>query len=86
MNFSADYFSKLALLNSKTLIVTHIHNTKIEKHLHRRVLNRLLSFRTSFYVSVSKAVYDMVEKKHNMFKKKHIVLYNAIDLDNFKWI
>jgi len=86
MNFSADYFSKLALLNSKTPIVTHIHNTKIEEHLHRRALNRFLSFRTSLYVSVSKAVYNMVEKMHNMFKKKHIVLYNAINLGNFKWI
>jgi glycosyltransferase involved in cell wall biosynthesis len=86
MNFSADYFSKLALLNSKTPIVTHIHNIKIEEHLHRRVLNRFLSFRTNLYVSVSKAVYNMVEKMHNMFKKKHIVLYNAINLDNFKWI
>jgi len=86
MNFSADYFSKLALLDSKTPVVTHIHNTKIEEHLHRRALNRLLSFRTSLYISVSKAVYNMVEKMHNIFKKKHIVLYNAINLDNFKWI
>lgn len=82
MNFSADYFSKLALINSKTPIVTHIHNTKIEEHLHRRALNRFLSFRTSLYISVSKAVYDMVEKMQNMFKKKHIVLYNATNLYN----
>lgn len=86
MNFNADYFSILALLNSKTPIVTHIHSTKIEEHLHRRIINRLLSYRTNLYISVSKAVYNMVEKMHNMFKKKHVVLYNAINLDNFKWI
>ncbi|MGC8791120.1 MAG: glycosyltransferase family 4 protein [Desulfurella sp.] len=86
MNFSADYFSKLALIGSKTPIITHIHNTKIEEHLHRRLINRWLSFRTNLYISVSKAVYDMVEKFHNIFKRKHIVLYNATNLNNFKWI
>ncbi len=86
MNFSADYFSKLALINSSIPIVTHIHNTKIEEYLHRRLINRWLSFRTNLYISVSKAVYDMVEKMHNMFKKQHIILYNAINLNNFKWI
>ena len=85
MNFSAHYFARLAAVDLKIPVVTHIHNTKLERHRHRHFLNRLLSARTDLFISVSKAVYDMAEDSHNLFHKKHIILYNAIDLSRFKY-
>jgi len=84
MHFSADYFSRLAAINLKSKVITHIHNVKVEKRLERKIANKLLSYRTNVFLSVSKEVYKMVEKEHNIAQKPHYVLYNAINPRKFK--
>ncbi|UOD33901.1 glycosyltransferase [Deferribacteraceae bacterium V6Fe1] len=83
MQFSGDYFGRLASIRLKIPIITHIHNIKRERHLHRRIINKLLSYKTNLYISVSKSVKDLVEKDHNIAGRKNIVLYNAINLGSF---
>ncbi|MGA1846129.1 glycosyltransferase [Deferribacter abyssi] len=85
MQFSGDYFGRLASIGLKHNIVTHIQSVRIEKKFHRRILNKILSFKTTCFISVSKSVYDVVEQYHNFFSKKHIVLYNAINLEKFQY-
>ncbi|WP_457754853.1 glycosyltransferase [Thermovibrio ammonificans] len=85
MQFSGDYFSRLALLfNRGVKVVTHIHNIKREKRFERRLFNRLLSYRTDAFLSVSKAVYDYVEREHNLFKRPNYVFYNCINPERLK--
>jgi len=80
MQFSADYFTRVSLfLTRKPKVITHIHSIKVEKRLERKIFNKLLSYRTDAFLSVSKAVYKMVEEEHNVAKKPHYVMYNGID-------
>lgn len=85
MHFSADYFSRLASLGFKrTKIITHIHTIRVEKRRERRLLNKLLSLKTDIFLSVSKSVFEMVEKEHNIAKKPHYILYNAVNFKKFE--
>jgi glycosyltransferase involved in cell wall biosynthesis len=80
MHFSADYFARLAACFCKKVkVITHIHTVKKEKRLERRAINKLLSWRTNLFLSVSKSVFNMVEKEHNLFKRPHYVFYNCIN-------
>lgn len=81
--FSADFFGRIAALGLRRPVVTHIHNTKVERKPHRRLANRLLSHATDLYVSVSGAVKDLVERDHNRALRPSIVLYNAMDFTRF---
>jgi len=79
MQFTGDYFTRLALLfDKRRKVITHIHNTKIEKRFERRLFNKMLSLRTDVFLSVSKEVFEVVEKTHNFFKKPHYIFYNGI--------
>ncbi|SMO50363.1 Glycosyltransferase involved in cell wall bisynthesis [Balnearium lithotrophicum] len=84
MQFSADYFSRISSLSINTKIITHIHNIKREHRIERRIFNKFLSLRTNIFLSVSKEVYRIVEKEHNLFSKPHYILYNGVDFSKFK--
>lgn len=78
-HFSGDYFGRLAAIGLNIPVITHIHNTKIEKRAFRRLMNKVLSNRTDLYISISKMVYERTEEDHNVSRKKHIILYNTFD-------
>ena len=85
MQFSGDYFTRVASIGLRSFkIITHIHNIKRETRVERRMFNKLLSYRTDVFLSVSKEVFEVVEKEHNVAGKPHYVLYNAINVEKFK--
>ena len=79
-HFSADFFGRIAGIIFKKPTITHIHNTKKEKHYHRIAFNKVLSHATTAYISVSKSVHaDCINTQHNTAHKPVHLLYNAID-------
>jgi len=83
-HFSADYFGRLANIFIKKPIIAHIHNIKYEKKHHRRLANKLLSFFTTSYLSVSKDVYKKsIAKHHNTANRPVHILSNMIDEKKF---
>lgn len=79
LQFSGDYFGRLAAWGLGVPVITHIRNVKSEQKLHRRVINRLLSFRTDLYLSVSKAAQETIRREHNIAHRPMQVLYNAVE-------
>jgi glycosyltransferase involved in cell wall biosynthesis len=79
MHNSGDYFGRISSVGLDVPVLTHIHNTKKEKKISRRFSNKLLSYFTTAYISVSNAVNDVVDSDHNLFKRKKFVLHNGID-------
>jgi glycosyltransferase involved in cell wall biosynthesis len=84
MEFSGDYFGRIASLNLKIPVVTHIHNINRQRKLHRRLANKLLSFKTDLFISVSEEVKKVVDLDHNIAKRKNIVLYNGLYIKKFR--
>ena len=66
MQFSADYFSRISSLFLPAKIVAHIHNVKQEK-TRKENSKQILSLKTDVFISVSKEVFKLVEKTHNIF-------------------
>jgi glycosyltransferase involved in cell wall biosynthesis len=83
MHFSADYFGRLAALGLKIPVVTHLHNARKTTKIHRDIANKMLSYATDCFISVSRAVYDNVQKTHNMARRPSVVVYNAINQKKF---
>jgi glycosyltransferase involved in cell wall biosynthesis len=81
LQFSGDYFGRLAAWGLGVPVITHIRNVKSERKLHRRLINKLLSFRTDLYLSVSKAALETIRREHNLARRPMQVLYNAVDPD-----
>lgn len=79
LHFSGDYFGRLASIGLGVPVVTHLRNIKRERKLRRRLANKLLSFFTDMYLSVSGAVADMVSNDHNIARRPSRVIYNAVD-------
>ena len=79
MHRSGDYFGRISSVGLCSPILTHIHNTKKEKKFSRKYLNKILSYFTTSYISVSHAVDRVVDSDHNLFKRKKFVLHNGID-------
>lgn len=79
LQFSGDYFGRLAALGLGVPVVTHIRNVKSEQKLRRRLINKLLSFATTRYLSVSKAAVDTIAREHNLAGRQVQVLYNAVE-------
>ncbi|MDR3043078.1 MAG: glycosyltransferase [Desulfovibrio sp.] len=79
MHISANHHGRLAALGLGIPVVTHLHNVKREKRLHRRLSDKLLSYATTAYLAVSKAVADVVAADHNRAGRPVQVFYNAID-------
>ena len=84
MHNSGDYFGRIASIGLNIPVLTHIHNIKREKKLGRRFFNKILSYLTSGYISVSKAVEVVVDSDHNFFKKDKFILYNGIDTSRYE--
>jgi len=84
MQFSGDYFGRIASIGLPVKVVTHIHNIKKEKRFERRIFNRILSFRTDTFISVSVAVKNYVNKYHNISKRENIILYNGVNFEKLK--
>lgn len=84
LHFGGDYFGRLAAIGLKIPVVTHIRNIKREKKISRRFFNKFLSLFTDAYISISKAVGDVVERDHNLFKRRHFLLYNGFDANRLE--
>ncbi len=85
MQFSGDYFSRVASISLDGFkIITHIHSIKREARAERRLINKVLSYKTDVFLSVSKEVFNIVEREHNIAKRPHYVLYNAINPERLK--
>lgn len=81
LHFGGDYFGRIAAMGLGVPVITHLRNVKREKKPVRRIANKLLSFWTDAYISVSRAVEQVVESDHNMFKRRQYILYNALDTE-----
>lgn len=80
-HFSADLFGRIAARLNGIPVLTHIRNTKTERHLHRRLINKGLSFITDGYIAISKMVErECVTPDHNLADRPIHLLHNAIDL------
>lgn len=79
LQFSGDYFGRLAAWGLGVPVITHIRNVKSERTARRRWINRLLSFRTNLYLSVSEAALETIRREHNLAHRPMQVLYNAVD-------
>jgi glycosyltransferase involved in cell wall biosynthesis len=79
LHFSGDYFGRIAALGLKVPVLTNIRNVKRETKPVRRFCNKLLSFATDAYLSNSRAVDAVVERDHNVSRRRQFLLYNAID-------
>jgi glycosyltransferase involved in cell wall biosynthesis len=79
LHFSGDYFGRLAAVGLGKPVFTHLRNIKTERRKYRRVANRLLSYLTTCYLSVSRKVEEMVQEQHNLAGRPSRVLYNAVD-------
>lgn len=84
MHNSGDYFGRISSIGLGIPVLTHIHNIKREKKIGRRFYNKILSYLTSGYISVSKSVESIVDSDHNYFKKDKFVLYNGIDTNKYE--
>jgi glycosyltransferase involved in cell wall biosynthesis len=79
LQFTGDYFGRLAAWGLGAKVITHIRNVKSERALRRRLINRLLSFRTDLYLSVSNAAAKTIEREHNLAGRPVRVLHNAVN-------
>ncbi len=79
LQFSGDYFGRLARLGMGIAAITHIRNVKSERSPRRRLINKLLSYCTSLYLSVSKAAVVTIDREHNLARRPVKVLYNAVE-------
>ncbi len=79
LQFSGDYFGRLAAWGLDAPVVTHIRNVKSERSWRRRAINRLLSLRTDLYLSVSQAAVETIRREHNLAGRPVQVLYNAVN-------
>jgi len=80
MQFPADYFTRIALIDDRRRkVITHIHTVRKEKRIERRIFNRVLSIRTDAFLAVSRDVHKVVEREHNLFRKPSYVFYNAVN-------
>lgn len=78
-HFHGDYFGRLAAAGLGVPVVSHLRNIKREKKPFRRMANKVLSRFTSCYLSVSKAVAEVVAQDHNVACRPSLVLYNALN-------
>lgn len=79
LQFSGDYFGRLAALGLSVPVITHIRNVKSERKLRRRLINKALSFATDLYLSVSEAAVATIDREHNLAGRPVRVLHNAVE-------
>lgn len=78
MHFTANHHGRLAALGLGIPVITHIRNIKREKKKERRLSDKILSYATSKYLAVSRAVAEVVRQDHNLAGKEVEILYNAV--------
>lgn len=78
MHFTANYHGRIAAMGLGAPVIVHLHNIKHERRLSRRIADRLLSYLTTQYIVVSKAVAAVARTDHNLAGRPVAVLYNAI--------
>ncbi len=83
VHFSANHLGRIASIGLGVPLVTHLRNTKHEPSWHRRFSDKLLSYATTAYIAVSKAVAEVVQSDHNLAKRPVHVLYNALEPSRF---
>lgn len=79
LQFSGDYFGRLASLGLGVPVITHIRNIKREGKRHRVLANKLLSYATDLYISVSQQAVATIEEQHNKAGREIKILYNAVN-------
>ncbi|MDR2161944.1 MAG: glycosyltransferase [Desulfovibrio sp.] len=84
MHFTANHHGRLAALGLGIPLLVHLHNTKHEKKLTRRLSDKLLSYATTAYLAVSQAVAVVVDTDHNLAARPVRVLYNALNQERLE--
>ncbi len=79
MHFSANTLGRMAALGLGVPLAVHLRNVKRERKWSRRFLDKALSYATTAYFAVSKAVAEVVETDHNLAGRPVHVLYNALE-------
>lgn len=79
MHFTANYHGRLGALGLGFPVLVHVHNSKHERRAFRRFADKALSWLTTEYLAVSKAVAEVVRSDHNRAGRPVRVLYNAIE-------
>ncbi len=78
MTFPANYHTRLATLGMPVPVITNLRNTKCQTKFVRRMMDRILSIRTTVFVGVSQAVVRIAAGEQNLFKRPVHVIYNGI--------
>lgn len=78
MHFTANHHGRMASIGLGVPVVTHLRNVKREKKLLRRLSDKALSYITTRYIAVSKAVAEIIRIDHNLARRPVEVLYNAV--------
>ncbi|MDL2316048.1 glycosyltransferase [Desulfovibrio sp. OttesenSCG-928-A18] len=78
MHFTANYHGRLAAAGLGIPVIVHLRNIKHERRLFRRAADKALSWLTTRYLAVSKAVAEVVRSDHNLAGRPVQVLYNAV--------
>ncbi len=79
VHFTGNHHGRIAALGLGIPVITHLRNTKHERTLNRRFSDKALSYATTLYLAVSKAVAEVVKTDHNIAKRPVRVLYNAFN-------
>ncbi len=77
VHFTGNHHGRIAALGLGIPVITHLRNTKRERGWNRRFSDKALSYATTLYLAVSKAVAEVVESDHNAARRPVRVLYNA---------
>lgn len=83
--YHANFYGRLAAIWAGVpCIVASVHNVyTIDKKIHRRIINRLLSRFTDKVVAVSEAVKDDILKYDGVKRDKVEIIYNGVDVNRF---
>lgn len=77
--FSNTIFRILKIFLGYKIVIVE-HNTYVGKKWHEILIDRLLSFMTSYIIAVSKTVAGFTSKQENISPDKFVVIHNGIDL------
>lgn len=83
MHYSANYHTRLAAIGLKMPVITNLRNVTRETKPLRRLANKLLSYRSTCFVSVAQAVADVVAEDHNIAGRPSHLIYNGIPETHF---
>jgi glycosyltransferase involved in cell wall biosynthesis len=85
MHFAANHHGRIASLGLGIPVIVHLRNIKHERKLTRRLSDKVLSYATTAYLAVSRAVADVVRTDHNLAGRPVRVLYNALEPERLRF-